>query len=184
MLVTEQAVHLVEDYHLRRDGEVVDSWDAPEEERDGHVQILADLAGRNTRTARHTRHTAQHWQWQDLVEVHERRFLFRNCSLELFFRDGRNFLLSFTEGRNAEALEDFMRRAPAAVASGSLTVQTQSLGSRLAEVITGQKTKLEDMTQAWLRRRVSNFDCTCAVPWATRADSTEADSKSPQISCT
>lgn len=158
MLVTEQAVHLVEDYHMRRDGEVVDSWDAPEEERDSHVQILADLAGRNTRTARHSRHTAHHWQWQDLVEVHERRFLFRNCSLELFFRDGRNFLLSFTEGRNAEALEDFMRRAPAAVASGSLIVQTQSLGSRLAEVITGQKTKLEDMTQAWLRRRVSNFD--------------------------
>ncbi|KAG0657654.1 hypothetical protein C6P46_006308 [Rhodotorula mucilaginosa] len=132
MLVTEQAVHLVEDYHLRRDGEVVDSWDAPEDERDSH--------------------------WPDLVEVHERRFLFRNCSLELFFRDGRTFLLSFTEGRNAEALEDFMRRAPAAVASGSLTVQTRSLGDRLAEVITGQKTKLEDMTQAWLRRRVSNFD--------------------------
>ncbi|GAA5976518.1 hypothetical protein JCM10908_005528 [Rhodotorula pacifica] len=158
LLVTAQAIHLVEDYHMRRDGEVVNSWDAPEEERDAHVQILADLAGRNTRSSRISPHSANCWTWTELVEVHERRFLFRDCSLELFFRDGRNFLLSFTDGRKNEALDDLVRHSPAAVSSGSLTTQGVSLGSRLAEAVTGQRTKLEGMTQDWLRRRVSNFD--------------------------
>lgn len=174
--MTEQAIHLIEDYHMRHDGEVVDSWEAPEEERDRHVQILADLAGRNTRAAKYTTHSAYHWKWSELAEVHERRFLFRNCSLELFFRDGHNFLLSFTDGRNAEALEDIMRHNPAALSSGSLTQQTPSLSSKLADVILGQRTKLKDMKQAWLHRRVSNFDCTCGpVPTSLCAiEDTEA----------
>lgn len=43
--------------------------------------------------------------------MHERRFLFRNCALELFFDDGQGFFLTFSNDRQAEALGDLAERA-------------------------------------------------------------------------
>lgn len=183
LLIGRKNVYLVEGYHHTASGEVVDSWDAPDEaspfhsqnllplltpcpsmqERDQHLQTLADLAGRNTRSPSSVAHASHRWTWPDLREVHERRFLFRNCALELFFADGQSFLLTFSQGRQAEALNDLADKNPEAVASGSVHFSSSSFGSKLSDALVGQRTKLERMTKRWEQRQVSNFECQCRI---------------------
>ncbi|BGP38319.1 Beige protein-like 1 [Rhodotorula kratochvilovae] len=158
LLVGRRNLYLVDGYHHTASGEVVDSWEAPEEERDLHLQTLADLAGRNTRSPSLNAHVSRRWAWSDLTEVHERRFLFRNCALELFFDDGQGFFLTFSGERQAEALGDLADKNPQAVASGSLNFSDSSFGAKLGDAFLGQRTKLERMTKRWEQRQVSNFE--------------------------
>ncbi|GAA5834941.1 hypothetical protein JCM9279_007151 [Rhodotorula babjevae] len=158
LLVGRKNLYLVDGYHMTAAGEVVESFEAPDEERDPHLQTLADLAGRNTRSSSSNAHAARRWTWTDLAEVHERRFLFRNCALELFFADGHGVFLTFSRDRQAEALVDLADRCPHAVASGSLSFTDPSFGGKLGDALLGQRTKLERMTKRWEQRQISNFE--------------------------
>ncbi|GAA6018852.1 hypothetical protein JCM10207_000263 [Rhodosporidiobolus poonsookiae] len=158
LLVARHNIYLVDGYHQTAEGEVVHSWEAPDEERDPHLQILADLAGRNTRSANLNRHHSRSWSWQNLDEVHERRFLFRDSALELFFGDGQSFLLTFVKNERTLALEEMAAKSPAAVASGSMNFSASSFGAKLSDALVGQRTKLERMTKRWEQRLISNFE--------------------------
>ncbi|GJN87145.1 hypothetical protein Rhopal_000090-T1 [Rhodotorula paludigena] len=109
LLIGRKNVYLVEGYHHTASGEVVDSWDAPDEAK-------------------------------------------------LFFADGQSFLLTFSQGRQAEALNDLADKNPEAVASGSVHFSSSSFGSKLSDALVGQRTKLERMTKRWEQRQVSNFE--------------------------
>lgn len=105
-------------------------------------------------------HRSRRWSWGDLVQVHERKYLFRNVALELFFADGRSFLLTFDKARRATALSIIASRSPSAVAFGSLNLTASSFSAKLVETVSGQqRTKLEALTARWQQRLVSNFEC-------------------------
>ncbi|GAA5893041.1 hypothetical protein JCM6882_006922 [Rhodosporidiobolus microsporus] len=157
LLVATSNIYLIDGLHQTEDGAIVNSWEAPESERDPHLQVLADLAGRNTRTRNLDKHACRSWAWRDLTEVHERRFLFRNCALELFFADGQSFLLTFGQSQQS-ALDDLALKSPEAVASGSAVFTGGTFGSRLSDALVGQRTKLERMTKRWEQRLISNFE--------------------------
>ncbi|GAA5838376.1 hypothetical protein JCM11251_004919 [Rhodosporidiobolus azoricus] len=157
LLIATNNVYLIDGFHQTEDGAIVNSWEAPESERDPHLQVLADLAGRNTRSRNSDSHASRSWVWRDLVEVHERRFLFRNCALELFFADGQSFLLTFGQNQQS-ALGDLSRFAHEAVASGSTVFAGGTFGSKLSDALVGQRTKLERMTKRWEQRLISNFE--------------------------
>ncbi|GAA5931772.1 hypothetical protein JCM10213_005852 [Rhodosporidiobolus nylandii] len=159
LLCAKSGIYLIDGYHETAWGEIVNAYETPEEERDPHLQILADIAGRNTRSPTHDRHISRSWSWQDLAEVHERRFLFRNCALELFFADGQSFLLTFSGDSRSAALGEIANKAPESVASGSLLHHAgESFGAMLSEAFVGQRTKLERMTKRWEQRLISNLE--------------------------
>ncbi|GAA5901206.1 hypothetical protein JCM8208_002303 [Rhodotorula glutinis] len=198
LLIGRKNLYLVDGYHQTAAGDVVGSWEAPDEERDPHLQTLADLAGRNTRSPSSNAHLARRWSWADLSQVHERRFLFRNCALELFFIDGQGFFVTFSGGRQADALADLADRCPLAVASGSVGITDSSFSGKLGDAILGQRTKLERMTKLWEQRQITNFeylmflntssgrsyfDLTCypVMPWILADyDSAELDLENPK----
>lgn len=133
------------------------------QERDQHLQTLADLAGRTAASpfvGDDQSHRSRRWPWPALEQMHERKYLFRNVGLELFFADGRSFLLVFpsVERRNA-ARSILAFKAPSAAAFGSLNVGASSFSSKLSDAVLGPRTKLEQMTRRWERREVSNFEC-------------------------
>jgi hypothetical protein len=133
-----------------------------EQERDQHLQTLADLAGRNAKSPLagvDTAHRSRRWNWADLLEVHERKYLFRNVSLELFFADGQSFLLTFAKDRRASAQSILAARNPAAVGVGSLNVTGSTFGAKFSDAVLGQRTKLEQITKQWEMRLMSNFEC-------------------------
>lgn len=123
------------------------------------MQTLSDLAGRNTTSAlasASTTHQSRHWPYAALTELYQRKFLFRNVALELFFRDGRSFLVTFAKDERAAAFEVISNRCPIAAGVGALNVAGNW---KLSDAVLGPKTKLEKMTKKWERREVSNFDC-------------------------
>lgn len=129
------------------------------QDRDPHLQILADLAGRNTRSSStELSQVARHWSWLDLSEVVERRFLFRDTALELFFGDGQSYLLTFSHDQKAAALEEIKNKNGASVSSGSLEVVPGTFGAKLSDALVGQRTKLEQATRRWTQRQISNFE--------------------------
>ena len=205
LLIGRKNLYLVDGYHYTDAGEVVDSFEAPDEvrssrpldslfasssspltrpcslrrtqERDPHLQTLADLAGRNTRSPSSNAHLARRWTWQDVAEVHERRFLFRNCALELFFADGQGVFLTYARDRQVEALADLADRCPHAVASGSLSFTDPSFGGKLGDALLGQRTKLERMTKRWEQRQISNFECASRAQASSPASPPDADGR-------
>ncbi|KAK4701644.1 hypothetical protein P7C70_g4583, partial [Phenoliferia sp. Uapishka_3] len=161
LLLAKKNVYVIDNFFQKANGDLVDAWDAPAEERDQHLQTLSDLAGRDShrRVADlDTAHRSRRWTWSDLIEVHERKYLFRDVALELFFADGRSFLLTFSRDQRNYAHALLGEFAPSAVAFGSLNVTGSSFGSKVQDVVMGQRTKLERMTKRWERREVSNFE--------------------------
>ncbi|KAM0788066.1 hypothetical protein ACM66B_001237 [Microbotryomycetes sp. NB124-2] len=160
LLLAKRNVYIIDGFFQTSSGEIVNAWDASEEERDRHLQTLAELAGRSAKPASSTAqaHTSRRWAWPDLLEVHERKYLFRNVALELFFADGQSFLLTLHKDRRPNAMSILAARSPAAVAFGSLSVAGSGLGGKFADIVRGQRSKLEQMTRRWEQRLVSNFE--------------------------
>lgn len=91
LIVGKEALYLVDNVFQRRDGEIVNAWQAPEDERDPFSQIII---GTQSKTPRNVDQESRSWRWPDVISVSKRRFLFRDVALELFFRDGRSYLLT------------------------------------------------------------------------------------------
>ena len=162
MLLAKKNIYLVDNFFQQANGDLVNAWDAPAEERDQHLSTLADLAGRDTKKASvdlGTAHHSRRWAWSDLLEVYERKYLFRNVALELFFADGRSFLITFAKDQRSKAHEMIASRCPSAVALGSLNFAAASFGAKMSDAVLGQRTKLDRMTKRWERREISNFEC-------------------------
>lgn len=188
LLLAKKNVYIIDGFFQTSTGELVDAADAPPEvsfrrsyprrdssltqrshqERDQHLQTLADLAGRTAKSPVvniDAAHRSRRWSWADLLQVHERKYLFRSVALELFFADGRSFLLTFDKERRATALTIIASRSPSAVAFGSLNLAASSFSAKLVETVSGQqRTKLEVITSRWQQRLVSNFECESMQP--------------------
>ena len=92
LILGKANIYLIDHYFQRSDQEIVDVWDAPTEERDPFIQILAgqDASTRPTMLSSKDLHESRQFSNEQLVSASQRRFLFRDVALELFFSDGRS----------------------------------------------------------------------------------------------
>ncbi|OAA61622.1 beige/BEACH domain-containing protein [Niveomyces insectorum RCEF 264] len=129
LIVGKNALYLVDNVFQCRDGEIVNAWQAPADERDPFSQIIttkplnghdklfaANGSNGSTSTsngqmppqsANGIEQESRSWRWHDVISVSKRRFLFRDVAIELFFRDGRSYLLTGID--NAKRDEIFGR---------------------------------------------------------------------------
>lgn len=93
LILGKDCLYLIDDFFQRSDGEIVNVWDAPQDERDPYVQMIS---GKEVRGRSSTRgeQESRGWKWNEILSVSKRRFLFRDVAIEVFFTDGRSYLLT------------------------------------------------------------------------------------------
>lgn len=172
MIIGKKCLYLQDALFQRSDGEIVSVSQAPLEERDPYVQMIS---GKEIKTQRPQqrleREPARHWTWQELLSISKRRFLFRDVALEVFFTDGRSYLLTFMTPKIRDDVYSYlMKKAPhihgdlsSLSAEDAWRLDTlrnpeetpQSLGSKLSNVFNSAHSNAA--TRRWLRGEISNF---------------------------
>ncbi|KAL6705713.1 Beige protein-like 1 [Coniothyrium glycines] len=173
LIVGKDCLYLLDDFFQRSDGELVRVWQAPSDERDPYVQVIAGKEAITHRRppARNQEDAQRNWKWTEVISVSKRRFLHRDVGIEVFFDDGRSYLLTAI---SAQARNDIysrvLQRASHVVNSDrfanselSWRVESlrnpeeapQTLGSRFASAF-GSASSLP-ATKKWLKGEMSNF---------------------------
>ncbi|KAF1988710.1 beach-domain-containing protein [Aulographum hederae CBS 113979] len=174
LIVGKDSLYLLDNYFQRADGEVVGVWQAPMEERDPY---LAMISGRdNSASSRKPQinpgeQTTRNWRWAEVISISKRRFLFRDVAIEIFFTDGRSYLLTTISPASRNDLHTkLVGRAPAVNNSSSSQhaedmwrieslrnpeEAPQSFGSKFASVFNAAPSN--PATRKWMKGEISNF---------------------------
>jgi hypothetical protein len=162
-------LYLLDTLFQRSDGEVVNVWQAPQEERDPYLQMISGReAGARPASRMKTDHETRSWRWDDVLSISKRRFLFRDVAIEVFFVDGRSYLLTtstpplrnelyqnlLAKAANASsAVDEDAWRIDAVRSPGH---ETQTFGSRFTSVFA--QNNFSPATRRWIRGEISNFN--------------------------
>jgi hypothetical protein len=171
LVVGQKCLYMQDNFFQRSDGEIVSVSQAPEDERDPYVQLIS---GKDVGAAR-TKHSVgdqetRHWTWSEVLSISKRRFLLRDVAIEVFFTDGRSYLVTCISSRSRDDLYNaIVHRAPhvhsaSAVASEDAwrldTLRTsedvpKNFGSKLGSLFNAGPTHAA--TKRWQRGEMSNF---------------------------
>ncbi|XP_044537547.1 WD repeat and FYVE domain-containing protein 3 [Gracilinanus agilis] len=96
--------------------------------------------------------------YEDIKEVHKRRYLLQPIAVEVFSGDGRNYLLAFQKGVRNKVYQRFLAVVPSLTdssesVSGQRPNTSVEQGSGLLSTLVGEKS----VTQRWERGEISNF---------------------------
>ncbi|PWY96407.1 beige/beach domain protein [Aspergillus sclerotioniger CBS 115572] len=161
-------IYILDNFFQRSDGEIVNVWQAPADERDPYVRMIA---GRESSERKAQEHETRSWKWSDLISISKRRFLFRDVALEVFFTDGSSYLLTLISSRARDGLcSQLAAKAPQVTGSvgharpedvwrfetlRSQEDAPQSLGSKFASVF--GHSPAYPATRKWVKGEISNF---------------------------
>jgi hypothetical protein len=171
LILGKDSLYLLDNFFQRADGEIVNVWQAPQEERDSYVRMISGRESMDKRETMNNDHETRSWKWEDIISVSKRRFLFRDVALEIFFTDGRSYLLTVLNPplRN-ELHSQILSRAPQVNGGPSLaqpediwrfeTLKSpddapQTLGSKFANVF--NQSPSNPATRKWMKGEISNF---------------------------
>ena len=112
LIIGKTSLYLVDGLFQRNDGEVVDVSQAPQEERDQYTKVLSGHELDAQTVARRKYEPTRHWPWSEILVFSKRNFLTRSVAVEVFFTDGRSYLLTTIddEQRN-ELYSDLLKYA-------------------------------------------------------------------------
>ncbi|KAL5052016.1 hypothetical protein BDW71DRAFT_3705 [Aspergillus fruticulosus] len=161
-------IYILDNFFQRVDGEIVNVSQAPSDERDPYVRMIA---GREASERKPQEHETRSWKWTDLVSISKRRFLFRDVALEVFFTDGSSYLLTLISSKARDVLcSQLSGKAPQVTGSvghsrpediwrfetlRSSEDAPQSLGSKFASVF--GHSPVYPATRKWVKGEISNF---------------------------
>ena len=162
-------LYLLDNLFQRSDGEVVNVWQAPQEERDAYLQMISGHeAGEHSAPSLKTDYETRSWRWEDVLSISKRRFLFRDVAIEVFFVDGRSYLLTTNDPnlRNElyqKLLGKATHAADSAIGEDPWRIESvknqgddiQTFGSRLTSVFA--QNNVNPATRKWMRGEISNF---------------------------
>ena len=172
LILGKSYLYLLDSLFQRSDGEVVNAWQAPPEERDPYLQMITGRkAGDPGLSAKKAIHETRSWRWDDVLSISKRRFLFRDVAIEVFFVDGRSYLLTATNPMLRNELyqkilskaSDTAERGPLALVEDSWRIESvrnpndevQGLGSRFTNVFASNS--VNPATRKWVKGEISNF---------------------------
>ncbi|KAI9028612.1 hypothetical protein DFJ74DRAFT_495541 [Hyaloraphidium curvatum] len=158
LLVCKQNIYLIDNYTRRSDGELDDIDNVPIDERNPYNVILSYSA--TPRVPGRSRHTCRKWAYDNIKEVHRRKFLFRNVGLEIFLLDGRSFLVTLEPADRDIVYNKLMSRASVAAANRTDSLGSAddwSVGSKLTNIFFAASS-LAELTTKWEKWEISNFE--------------------------
>lgn len=171
LILGKDYIYLIDNFFQRADSEIVHVWQAPLEERDPYVSMISGRADSvHKEGPKNDEHEARSWKWSDIISISKRRFLFRDVALEIFFGDGRSYLLTVAEPKkrndlyyliNAKAPQYGNPESPQSEVAWryetlkSVDDEPQTFGARFANVF-AQSPSLT-ATKKWQKGEMSNF---------------------------
>jgi beige protein homolog 1 len=172
LILGKDSLYLLDNFFQRIDGEIVNVWQAPAEERDSYVRMISGREAFERKPASgNDEHETRSWKWAEVISVSKRRFLFRDVGLELFFADGRSYLLTTMTPAARNNLHALIVAKAPQHSSANTSVRTedtwrfetlrttddepQSLGSKFANVFGQAATN--PATRRWIKGEISNF---------------------------
>ncbi|TDZ21095.1 Beige protein-like protein 1 [Colletotrichum orbiculare MAFF 240422] len=122
LIVGKEALYIMDNVFQCASGEIVNAWQAPPEERDPFSEIITDAKTTEQRqSSSRSEQESRSWRWHDVISISKRRFLFRDVAVEIFFTDGRSYLLtSINPLVRDDVFGKLMSKAPHTNAASSL----------------------------------------------------------------
>ncbi|EWC48126.1 hypothetical protein DRE_02705 [Drechslerella stenobrocha 248] len=173
LILGRENLYMIDNFFQKEDGEIINVWQAPPSERDQYLQSIAGLDAEKSRSTS-GEHEARQWAWRELLSVSKRKFLFRDVALELFFSDGRNYLLTTMTQEDRDILHSKLAsRIPASqqlqpgarhneeawlvetMGQPATGLSPISFGGKLANVFL--TATANPATKRWLKHEISNF---------------------------
>ncbi|KAF4122915.1 WD repeat and FYVE domain-containing protein 3 [Geosmithia morbida] len=172
LIVGKDALYIMDNVFQCANGDIVNVWQAPPEERDPFIQIVTGAKTMEKRqNAGGREQESRHWRWQDVISISKRRFLFRDVAIEVFFTDGRSYLLTqINSNARNELFSKMMAKAPHTSTASALPnpedawrlevlkvvdEAPQGIGSKLGTLF--NSAPWTPIMKRWQRGEVSNF---------------------------
>ncbi|OTB01785.1 hypothetical protein M426DRAFT_323145 [Hypoxylon sp. CI-4A] len=172
ILITKHSLYMMDNFFECADGEIVSVWEAPPEERDPFSQIITGAKSNEDRqTTSRSAQDSRSWKWQDVISISKRRFLFRDVAIEIFFTDGRSYLLTAKNPtKRDEIFAKLTQKTPHTAAASSLPnpedawrleslkvfeESPQSFGSKLGGIFSSSP--WNPVLRQWQQGKISNF---------------------------
>lgn len=173
LIIGKQHLYLLDGLFQRSDGEIVSISQAPLDERDPYLQMISgrDPGERPTGSGQ-VEQEVRSWLRDEVLSISKRRFLFRDVAIEVFFDDGRSYLLTTN---NTMFRDDLYQKLLSKTSTGTGrppsmaedvswrfdSVQDpadhpQSLGSRFTSVFA--QSSSNPATRKWVQGEMSNFN--------------------------
>ncbi|KMR04720.1 wd repeat and fyve domain-containing protein 3 [Lasius niger] len=152
LLFGKEHFYVIDGFTLLKSREIRDIESLP----DAYEPILPSPG--SPRRSRAMRQCSK-FNYEDIREVHKRRYLLQPMALEVFSGDGRNYLLAFPRKVRNKVYQRFMTFATAIADSAQQSVAGQRRTANV-EQATGLLSNLigeTSVTQRWVRGEISNF---------------------------
>ncbi|KAL6737025.1 hypothetical protein Aduo_010703 [Ancylostoma duodenale] len=157
LLFGREHYYVVDGFTLLKTREIRDLDFLSQELHDPIVPYTATGATHPPRSSR----LCSKFSYEDIREVHKRRYLLQPIALEVFSADGRNYLLAFPKKMRDRVYEKLLSMAKGLTSGGTDSVGGQKANmaieqsgrASLINSIIGQ----QSVTQRWLNGQISNF---------------------------
>ncbi|XP_036321880.1 WD repeat and FYVE domain-containing protein 3 isoform X2 [Rhagoletis pomonella] len=153
LLFGKEHCYIVDGFTLLKNREIRDIDTLPP----GAYEPIIPNSGGPTRTQKARQ--CSKFAYEEIREVHKRRYLLQPIALEVFSEDGRNYLLSFPRKVRNKVYQRFMAQATAindnaqqSVAGQKRTASVEQTSGIFSSLI-GETS----VTQRWVRGEISNF---------------------------
>lgn len=122
LILGKDSLYLIDNVFQQSDGEIVNVWQAAKEERDPYLQMISGQKTNDKRTQPvRADQESRSWKWSDVISISKRRFLFRDVAVEVFFTDGRSYLLTaISPALRDDLYNKLASKAPHSIGSSSL----------------------------------------------------------------
>ncbi|GMF46238.1 unnamed protein product [Phytophthora fragariaefolia] len=100
-------------------------------------------------------HQCRYWAYEDITELHKRRYQLRHVALELFANDGRNYLVTLESPEQRELVfHALLSKCPNVQGAASGLDGASGGGDLYSQV---RKLLRNNMTERWVQGDISNF---------------------------
>ncbi|GME28908.1 hypothetical protein GTA08_BOTSDO12235 [Neofusicoccum parvum] len=171
LILGKDSLYLLDNFFQRSDGEIIRVWQAPPEERDNYVQMISGKKATERKPQMvDGEQTTRHWKWPEVISISKRRFLFRDVAIEIFFTDGRSYLLTAVAPKLRDELHTkLLSRAPQVTSPSalqsedawrleSLRTPEEAPPSMASKWVNAFNPMAQNpATKKWLKGEISNF---------------------------
>lgn len=172
LIVGKDSLYMMDNVFQCLSGDIVNVWQAPPEERDPFTRIVTGAKTlEKQQNAGNREQESRSWKWSELISISKRRFLFRDVAIEIFFTDGRSYLMTaMTPTVRDELFGKLLNKAPHTNAAHSLPnpedawrleglkvfdESPQGLGSKLGTLF--NSSSWNPLLKRWQKGEISNF---------------------------
>lgn len=172
LIIGKGSLYMMDNVFQTSTGDIVNVWQAPPEERDPFTRIVTGAKTFEKRqTGGNREQESRSWKWQDVISISKRRFLFRDVAVEVFFTDGRSYLLTaINTNVRDEMFSKMLGKAPHTSSANALPnpedawrlevlkavdESQQGLGSKLGTLFT--TATWNPVMKRWQKGEISNF---------------------------